>query len=149
MTAKGAWGANVWGLETAATARELKEGESACCICFNAPEEIRFTPCKHAVCQPCLDRLRKTNIFKVTMRGTDIFESENRVRAENLLSSLSHHSIAACSQMRGSSAPSAGSSSRSTPRSAGGEFPFYPTYTHQHWRRSSGLSINHDCTLSH
>ncbi|BDA44940.1 hypothetical protein COCOBI_06-4190 [Coccomyxa sp. Obi] len=61
---KVAWGGKVWGSEAAISTRELKEGESACCICFNAPEEIRFSPCKHAVCQPCLDRLRQANIFK-------------------------------------------------------------------------------------
>ncbi len=62
---KVAWGGKVWGSEIAVSTRELKEGESACCICFNAHEEIKFSPCKHAVCQPCLDRLRQANIFKV------------------------------------------------------------------------------------
>lgn len=68
---KVAWGGNAWGNNANAPTREPYNGESACCICFNAPEEVRFSPCKHEVCRPCLDRLRQANIFKVNFCGTN------------------------------------------------------------------------------
>ena len=42
----------------------LKEGEEECVICFDAPTQIKFRPCKHGACHVCVGKLRAANIFK-------------------------------------------------------------------------------------
>jgi hypothetical protein len=60
---KSAWG--VWNNKPAAPAAELKSGDRECCICYNAPEEIKFAPCKHGACRPCVEDLRRYNVLRV------------------------------------------------------------------------------------
>ena len=66
MQPQGAWGGGIWGANAQkASPVALKEGEDACTICHEHPLELCIIPCKHEFCGPCVNRLRKANVFKV------------------------------------------------------------------------------------
>ena len=66
MQPQGAWGGGIWGSNAQkASPVALKEGEEACTICHEHSLELCIIPCKHEFCGPCVNRLRKANVFKV------------------------------------------------------------------------------------
>ena len=67
VMAKTAWMANKWG-GSIANAPTPMIGEAECGICMHSAEQIRFLPCKHGSCLPCIERLRAGNVFKVCQR---------------------------------------------------------------------------------
>jgi Zinc finger, C3HC4 type (RING finger) len=54
-----AWTGSAWGKGPAKASDEQDyEGDDACGICLNAPEAVSLQPCKHKICESCVDRLR-------------------------------------------------------------------------------------------
>lgn len=59
---------SVWGRpirdEAVQEQEDATNSEEQCTICYSGASNVIFKPCNHAACKPCVDGLRRSNIFK-------------------------------------------------------------------------------------